>query len=90
MTVTITIPTMLAKLVNEGRKHQVEADTVDDAIEALLQEFPELRVHLFGEGRSLRPHVRCFHNDVLVADRSSPTRDGDTITLLQAVSGGLH
>ncbi len=87
--VTVRLPTLLARLIDRGRTVQVEAATVSGAVEALLEEFPALRVHLFDESGGLRPHVRCFHNDTdIVWPDRSPVAEGDVVTVMQAVSGG--
>jgi hypothetical protein len=89
--VTIVVPRMLAVLAKDERRIDVEAGSVRGALEALFDRHPELRVHVFAEGGELREHVRCFHNNdpVLAPDdweRAAAT--GDTVTILQAVSGG--
>lgn len=87
MTTAVTIPHMLARLVDGPRTVQVEAATALGAIEAVVSAYPELRVHIFDEAGSVRPHVSCFHNgDTLIDDQ--PLSAGDTVTVLQAVSGG--
>ena len=48
-------------------------------------------MHLFDETASLRPHVLCFHNETntrWLDSMAVPLADGDTVTILQAVSGG--
>lgn len=84
----VRLPTMLAGLIGGERYHDVEADSVAGALDALTARYPELSVHLFDESSTLRPHVRCFKNDTAVTDLAAPVDDGDTITVLQAVSGG--
>ena len=79
---------MLAALIGGERFHDVEADSVAAALEALTRRHPVLTVHLFDESRSLRPHVRCFRNDAAVTELTAPLEDGDRVTVLQAESGG--
>jgi molybdopterin converting factor small subunit len=89
VTVGIRLPTMLAGLVGGGRHHEVATgESVADVLAALTALYPELVVHLFDEAGALRPHVRCFKNESGVFDLATPVEDGDTITVLQAVSGG--
>ena len=57
----------------------------------LIARYPLLAVHLFDEERQLRDHVNLFHNDTNVKwldDWGVAVRPGDTLTILQAVSGG--
>jgi molybdopterin converting factor small subunit len=61
------------------------------AVVALVEAHAALRVHLFDEAGSLRPHVLCFHNGTNTRWRESldaPLHDGDRLTIMQAVSGG--
>jgi molybdopterin converting factor small subunit len=66
----------------------VEADSVGAALDGLVERTPALRVHLFDESGALRRHVLCLHNGARIGSLDAPVADGDTITLLQAVSGG--
>ncbi len=89
--VTIELPSVLAPVVNGERSFTVDAETLPGALAALFQLQPGLKVHLFDETESFREHVLCFHNQTNTRWMDSidvPLRDGDTITILQAVSGG--
>jgi len=88
---TLELPTMLASILGGARRFAVEGKTCRAALEDAFRLNPGLRVHLLDEHGALRNHVLCFHNgentrwtDTL--DR--PLADGDTLTILQAVSGG--
>ena len=86
--VIVTLPRMLADLVG-GRRHlEVAGDTVDGVLATLISMHPELRVHLFDETGAMRTHVSCFHNDATISDPTAPVAAGDTVVILQAVSGG--
>ncbi len=89
--VTIELPSVLAPVVNGERSFTVDAETLPGALAVLFQLQPGLKVHLFDETESFREHVLCFHNQTNTRWMDSldvPLRDGDTITILQAVSGG--
>ena len=89
--VTIELPSVLAPVVNGERSFTVDAETLPGALAALFKLQPGLKVHLFDETESFREHVLCFHNQTNTRWMDSldvPLRDGDTITILQAVSGG--
>jgi molybdopterin converting factor small subunit len=88
---TVELPEMLAAILGGVRTVGVEGKTCRAALEDAFRKHPSLRVHVLDERGALRKHVLCFHNgentrwtDTL--DR--PLADGDTITILQAVSGG--
>ncbi len=90
MSVEIRLPRILDPVVDDPSPIPVEAGTVGEALDRLLERHPQLRVHLFDEAGRLRPHVLCFvdgRSDRL-EDRTRPVGDGATLEFLQAVSGG--
>ena len=86
--VRVTIPSMLATLVGGDRRFTVAGDDLGEVVEAMFARHPELRVHLLDEQGAVRPHVMFFHNDTGLLSLEGPVGDGDTLTFLQAVSGG--
>ena len=89
--VTLELPTVLAQVVDGKRSIAVEAETLKSALERALDAHPALRVHIFDESGNLREHVLCFHNQTNIrwlASLAVPLAEGDTIRILQAVSGG--
>ncbi len=89
--VTVELPSLLDHVVNGSRSIAVEADSLRGAIEALVERHPALAVHLFDETGDFRQHVLCFHNQTntrWMASIDVPVSEGDTITIIQAVSGG--
>jgi molybdopterin converting factor small subunit len=86
--IVVTIPTMLATLVGGDRRFPVIGDDLGAVVHALFDRHPQLRVHLLDEQGRLRPHVMLFHNDASIRSLDGPVADGDTLTVLQAVSGG--
>lgn len=88
MTVTVTIPKMLAALVKGERTVAVDGGSVRQVLDELFAVHPELRVHVLDETGTVRPHVSCFHNDRTVESLDEAVADGDTVLILQAVSGG--
>lgn len=89
--VTVSLPSLLAGCVEGRRELEVEAATLAECVDDLLARYPLLAVHLFDEERRLRGHVNLFHNETnlkWLEDWEIPVRSGDTLTVLQAVSGG--
>lgn len=89
--VAVTIPSMLTRATDGRRGVTVRASTLRGALDALLEAHPLLRVHLFDERDELREHVHVFLNDRearWIDDWSVELEPGDTLTILQAVSGG--
>ncbi len=89
--VSVNVPGLLLECTRGRREVEVSGATLDGCVEDLLDRYPLLEAHLFDAGRKLRGHVNVFHNDTNVKwldDWSRPVRPGDTLTILQAVSGG--
>jgi molybdopterin converting factor small subunit len=88
--VTVELPSMLASILGGVRRIEALGDTWPAALEDAFRSVPALRVHVYDETGALRRHVLCFVNDVNTRFGDSPVRlrDGDRITILQAVSGG--
>lgn len=88
--VTVTLPRLLEPAVGSTRKVELEAGSVGEGIDLLLERHPTLRVHLFDEQGDLRQHVLCFvgGNQTRLVDRTIPITEPTDITFLQAVSGG--
>ena len=90
MTITVRVPKLLVPVTGTER-FTVQATTVAEALDAVIEAQPGLRTHLYDETRRLRPHVRIFYNDddiTWLDDLGAPVAEGDTITVVQAVSGG--
>ena len=91
MQIEVTIPSLLADCTGGRRHFPLEADTLAGALRRLLEDYPQLRPHLYDETMRLRRHVLIFFNDdnlALIADRSVPLKAGDRLQVVQAVSGG--
>jgi len=89
--VKIELPSVFEPILGEGRTLWVEAQTLAGALAALVRVRPELGVHLFDESGSFREHVLCFHNGGntrWLESLDGPVAEGDTLTIMQAVSGG--
>lgn len=90
-TVSVRMPSLLTSLLGIPKTAQVSGHSLHEAIENLCERWPALAVHLFDESGALREHVLCFVNDTNTRDVEASEyslRDGDVITILQAVSGG--
>ena len=88
--VTLEVPTLLAPLLGGARRVPLEADTLARALEA-LRAHAALGRHLFDEQGRVRQHILVFHNETSTRWLESldvPLRDGDVLTVMQAVSGG--
>lgn len=89
--VTIDLPSMLSAVIAGPQPMTVEAHTFAQALDRACARVPPLRDYLYDESGQLRPHVLCFLNETnsrWFDELDRPVKDGDCITILQAVSGG--
>ena len=89
MAVTVLLPRSLVSLIpGTVRRSEVEATTVAEAIDALDAQTPGLRNRLVDSGPMIRQHIKVFVDGVQ-ADLDTALRDGATIHVIPAVSGGV-
>jgi sulfur-carrier protein len=69
------------------RELEVEATTVDEAIDRLNEKWPGLRDRLVEPGPKLRPHINVYV-DRTRADLGSALEAGSRVDLIAAISGG--
>jgi molybdopterin converting factor small subunit len=91
MTVKVIIPTPLRVYAGKRDSAEFNAATVGDALGGLTKEFADLRKHLFTEDGKLRAFVNVYLNDEdirYLAKENTPTKDGDTISIVPSIAGG--
>lgn len=91
-TVTVRLHGAYSDFAGGRRKVTVEASTVGEALDALPRLVPGLRERIRDEQGRIRIHLNVFHNDEEIGGapgESSPLRDGDTLHLVPAMSGGV-
>ena len=89
--VVIRIPNVLRHHTNGVREVEVSAATVGDAMRGLFESHPSLRDSLIPASGDVFEATNLFLNerDVGTLDGlASPMADGDTLTILPAMSGG--
>jgi len=92
MSVKVIIPTPLRVYAGKKESTEVSAKTVGEALGQLTTQFGELRKHLFTENGKLRSFVNVYVNDEdirYLLQENTPTRDGDTISIVPSIAGGL-
>jgi molybdopterin converting factor small subunit len=91
MAVKVIIPTPLRVYAGKRDSTEVKAATVGEALGRLTIEFGDLRKHLFTEEGKLRSFVNVYVNDEdirYLAKENTPTKDGDTISIIPSIAGG--
>ncbi len=88
---TIRIPTPLRPYTGGNKEIQVQADTVERALQQLLDQFPALKPHLLDEEGQLRSYVNVFLNDTDIRQLQgpqTPVRGEDRLMIVPSIAGG--
>jgi len=89
--VTVKLHGAFSEFAGGARSATVEATDVASALAALVKSYPSLAERIRDEHGKMREHLSIFANDeeirYLDGERSA-LRDGDTVHLVPAVSGG--
>ena len=86
--VEVRLPTPLRSYAGGRSSVVVEAGSVRAALAALEAAHPAVGRRVRDEQGAIRRHVHVFHGDDIVRDLDAPVVDGDTLTVIAAVSGG--
>jgi molybdopterin converting factor small subunit len=62
--------------------------SLHELVADLDRQFPGLRFRVIDEQDKIRPHMRFFVNGEQVLSLSQPLQPGDSVHLVQALSGG--
>ncbi len=93
MSVTILIPTPLRPYTDQKETVEVSnVDSVGSAISALIKSHYGLSQYLIDTDGNLRKFVNIYVNDTDIRDQKdsdTPIQDGDTISIVPAIAGGL-
>ena len=85
---TLHLPmTLLPLFPGLERRVDVEATTVDGAIDELDARWPGLRDRLCEPGPAIRPHIHVYIN-VERAELDAPLDSGARVDVIAAISGG--
>ncbi len=92
MAVKVRIPTPLRKLTNDAEVVEIEATSIGAAIDALQAQFPGIQERLVDEAGEVRRFVNVYVNEEdirFLQNRETPLKDGDEISIIPAIAGGL-
>ena len=90
MTVTLQLPTVLAKLA-ESRDIQAQGQTVGEVVADVAARYPALAPRLRDDAGNPYPFVTFYLNDEDIRLRggfAASARDGDELTVVPAIAGG--
>ena len=89
--VRIVIPTALRQYAANHDAVEVEAESVEQALDDLVDRFDQLRRHLYADSGRLRNFVNVYVNeeDIRYLEKdATPLREGDTISIVPSIAGG--
>ena len=86
------IPTPLRKFTASAASIDIEAPTLGQAIDTLVSIHPDLSKHLLDDQRKIRSFVRLYVGDTDYQDlegEDTQLKQGDTISIVPAIAGGI-
>ena len=91
MSVTVRIPTPIRRVTNGEDRVAVDAETLQDVIQAMEDQYPGVKARLCDDQGEIRNFVNIYINgeDVrFLEGLGSSTKSGDEISIVPAVAGG--
>jgi molybdopterin converting factor small subunit len=91
MSVTLNLPTVLARLADGQRNFETSGPTVGAVIDEVTTRYPELRPRLRGDGGEQSAFVTIYLNDEdirFAGGFEARVKDGDEVIVVPAIAGG--
>ena len=91
MPIQVRIPPPLRKLTAESETVTAEGGTIGAILASLDSTYPGLIERICDEQGAVRRFVNIFLNDEdirFLADKETPVKDGDEISIVPAIAGG--
>jgi molybdopterin synthase sulfur carrier subunit len=91
MSVTLTLPTVLARLAGGRRSIESEGSTVGDVIQEISGKYPELAPRLRSDTGEQYAFVTIYLNDEdirFAGGFAADVKDGDEVAVVPAIAGG--
>ncbi|MEE9569700.1 MAG: ubiquitin-like small modifier protein 1 [Candidatus Binatia bacterium] len=92
MSVSVRVPTPLRKLTQGADEVDVQGDTVKALVDDLERKFPGIKERICDESGKIRRFVNVYVNgdDIrFLQNLETSVRDGDSISIVPAIAGGL-
>ena len=91
MSVSVLIPTTLRAFAQSQSEIELEGENVGEVLNALADNYPEIKKTIFDEDGKIRAFVNVFVGDTNIKELNqldTPIKDGDEIMLIPAIAGG--
>lgn len=88
---TIHIPTPLRKFTGQNRSFHTEKETLNDAIDELVETYPEVKPNLLDESGAVRSYVKIYIGDEEVNSFNNGNvklKDETEVSIVPAIAGG--
>ncbi|WP_372634146.1 MoaD/ThiS family protein [Fodinibius sp.] len=89
---TIIIPTPLRKYTDQNRRFETRKNTLSEAIDQFVEEYPEVKQNLLDEDGNVRSYIKLYIGDEEVdpAENGSLELSEDTeVSIIPAIAGGM-
>ena len=88
MSCTVRIASPLRSYTAGAATLSLRGRTLAEVLEQLEQRCPGIRFRMIDEHDRIRPHMRLFVNRDEARELTAAVRDGDTVHVICALSGG--
>ena len=88
---TVIIPTPLRKFTNNTAKLDIKANTIEETVNELTLNFPDLKKHLLDDKGQIRSFVNIFvgNDDIRNLEKEKTSVKADSvISIIPAIAGG--
>ena len=89
---TVIIPTPLRKFTNNTAKIDINAGTIEETVNELTLNFPDLKKHLLDEKGKIRSFINIFVGDSDIRDlqqEKTSVKSDTLISIVPAIAGGI-
>jgi sulfur-carrier protein adenylyltransferase/sulfurtransferase len=87
----VYIPTALRQYAGNNEAVSLSGATVKEVLSSLMEQFPELKKHLYSEAGNLRNFVNVYVNDEDIRyakQEETPVKESDEISIIPSIAGG--
>ncbi len=89
----LIIPTPLRKYTDNAATFNTDSITIEQAIEELVAEYPNIKQHLLDNNDKIRGFIKVFvgEDDIRsLAGEQTELKDNDIVSIVPAIAGGSN